>query len=145
MLAELLLHVYAARTGTFLFNTESERRTAPPGKVPPTECTPSVWDELLDEAALPRWQNPLYDAARDASDDMGVLFPDPKNLRFSTHLFRRTDAELNTRIDNEKRKAERLHKRLAEASETRARDAPVEPLIAEDSFYQAARLSLIHI
>lgn len=139
MLAELLLHVYAARTGTFLFNTESERRTAPPGKVPPTECTPSVWDELLDEAALPRWQNPLYDAARDASDDMGVLFPDPKNLRFSTHLFRRTDAELNTRIDNEKRKAERLHKRLAEASETRARDAPVEPLIAEDSFYQAAR------
>ncbi|KAI3627876.1 ELP3 [Malassezia furfur] len=119
-LAELLRQVYAGSTGTFLYNTERERRTPRAHGPAPIDCTPSVWDVLLHKDIVARWKNAQYNPAldnrRDPSGDMGVLLPSTGALRFSTDLFRRSYAELNSRLDLEKEENRRLKERLASAT-----------------------------
>lgn len=142
-LAELLQLAYAGTTGTFLFNSECERLASQNGQNPPSQATPSVWDALL---ASDQWIQPRFNPALDArmgSGDHGVLFPDPKDVRFTPILFRRSDAELNGKLDTERMEHERLQQRLSmvgRQTRPRATAAPsTDPLIPDETFHMAAR------
>ncbi|KAL5533270.1 YMR1 [Sanghuangporus sanghuang] len=96
-------HLYSCQFGTFLFNCERERRVGDNGP-PPCERTVSVWDLLNSPSELKENINPLYDpklddpSRRDAQSNMGVLFPDPKDVRFWSDLYGRTDEEMNGKL-----------------------------------------------
>ncbi|CAA7271474.1 unnamed protein product [Cyclocybe aegerita] len=102
-LHQLYYHLYSCQFGTFLFNCERERRVGE-GAPPATERTVSVWDFFNSPSEMAQNQNPSYDAslddpARRTSDaDMGVLLPNPKDVRFWHELYGRTDEEMNGRV-----------------------------------------------
>ncbi|WFD31361.1 hypothetical protein MSPP1_002396 [Malassezia sp. CBS 17886] len=108
-LAALLCEAYAGRSGTFLYDSERERTAA--------RGTPSVWDTLLDPARIHRWRNEHYDTSlddpRQPGADMGVLFPDARDLRFPAYFFACTDAEMNARVDADRDEQQRLRDRLS--------------------------------
>jgi hypothetical protein len=109
-LEQLHYHLYSCQFGTFLYNSECERRRAggSNGEGPSCkEATRSVWDLFLNEPEKARYINPLYDPslddrhsrARDA--DLGVLFPDPKKVKFWFALYKRGDEEMNGRPEQQ--------------------------------------------
>ena len=142
-LAELLRLAYAGTTGTFLFNTECDRLAPREGIRPPAQVLPSAWDMLLcsDKWTQPRF-NPALDV-RAGPGDHGVLFPDPKDVRFTPTLFQRTDAELNKKLDADRLEHQRFQERLrlvGRDAQSRPLDAPAtDPLIPEETFHMAAR------
>lgn len=102
-LKQLYYHLYSCQFGTFLFNSERERRVGEGGP-PPCDRTVSVWDFFNSPSEMEQNLNPTYDASLDdptsrvAKADMGVLFPNPKDVRFWNELYGRTDEEMNGRI-----------------------------------------------
>ncbi|KAF5373939.1 hypothetical protein D9758_000738 [Tetrapyrgos nigripes] len=103
-LHQLYYHLYSCQFGTFLFNCEKERRVGDGSNPPITERTVSIWDFLNSSAEMEQNLNPLYDASLDdpanrntTKADMGVLFPNSKDVRFWHELYGRTDEEMNGR------------------------------------------------
>ncbi len=110
-LETLFYHLYSCQFGNFIANNERQRRTAPSemekdqegfssqGVV--CEQTSPIWDWLNDSARLATYRNELYNPALDKLDakgaetDMGVLLPDPKEVRFWHDLFKRADEDMN--------------------------------------------------
>ncbi|KAF8136459.1 protein-tyrosine phosphatase-like protein [Boletus edulis] len=96
-------HLYSCQFGTFLYNCERERRYGEDGMVP-SERTASLWDFLNSPPHVERHKNPLYDSSlddptrRESKADMGVLFPNPKDVRFWFELYGRADEEMNGRV-----------------------------------------------
>lgn len=140
-LAEIVRETFSGTSGTFLFSTERDRFTSTsPGKPPPVQSTPSVWDTLLPGEA---WRNPRYNPLlddREGRGDQGVLFVRPKDVRYASDLFRRPDAYLNARLDAERLDQQRLQDRLAEAQRASLDKAPnTDPIFPEDTFHNAAR------
>ena len=103
-LHQLYYHLYSCQFGTFLFNSERERRVGEEGNTPPVERTISVWDYLNAPAETEQNLNPEYDpslddpASRQPNADMGVLYPNGKDVRFWHELYGRTDEEMNGRV-----------------------------------------------
>ncbi|EKM55086.1 uncharacterized protein PHACADRAFT_208612 [Phanerochaete carnosa HHB-10118-sp] len=99
-LRQLHYHLYSCQFGTFLFNTERERRISENG-ITPMENTASVWDFFNSPPEVDLNKNPDYDpslddpARRGPGVDMGVLMPQAKNVRFWHELYGRTDEEMN--------------------------------------------------
>lgn len=102
-LEQIHYHLYSCQFGTFLFNCERERR-ASDGGPPPCDRTISVWDLFTSPAETEKNMNPVYDASlddparREPKADMGVLIPNPKDVRFWHELYGRTDEEMNGRL-----------------------------------------------
>lgn len=141
-LAELLRLVYAGNTGTFLYNTEQERRRPRTNGAAPMDCTFSVWDKLFHPQVVEQWKNSRYNPARDdrqhPDGDMGVLMPSTSALRYSTDLFHRPYAELNSRLDSEIEEKRRLRERLSAASNEARAQSKGESADARDESFQAA-------
>ncbi|KAG6861532.1 hypothetical protein C0995_015265 [Termitomyces sp. Mi166 len=102
-LHQLYYHLYSCQFGTFLFNCERERRVGDVDSLPPSERTISVWDFLNSPPEMALNVNPTYNPSLDdpashtPDADMGVLFPNPKDVRFWNELYGRTDEEMNGR------------------------------------------------
>ena len=101
-LLDIYRHLYTCQFGTFLFNNERERQgSTSPSRKSFVEQTSSVWDYLDSPSEREKHINSLYDASldsnqsRDAGADQGVLFYDPKDVRFWFRLFGRGDEEMN--------------------------------------------------
>ena len=95
-LRDLHTHLYSCQFGTFLFNSGRERREGAAGTV-------SVWDYMNSPPLLEKSINPDYNPALDdpksraPTADQGVLFPNPKDVRFWHELYGRGDEEMNGR------------------------------------------------
>jgi len=102
-LRQLHYHAHSCQFGTFLYNCERERRVGD-GSPPPCDRTISVWDFLNSPKEMEENRNPNYDPSLDdptrrgAGADMGVLFPNPKDVRFWNELYGRSDDEMNGRF-----------------------------------------------
>jgi len=102
-LRQLYYHLYSCQFGTFLYNCERERKVGDGGTAP-VERTISVWDFFNSPAEMTLNLNAAYDPTLDdptrrtADADMGVLFPNPKDVRFWHELYGRADAEMNGRF-----------------------------------------------
>ncbi|KAK7037943.1 phosphoinositide 3-phosphatase [Favolaschia claudopus] len=102
-LHQLYYHLYSCQFGTFLYNCERERRVGDGGP-PPVERTVSVWDFFNSPEEMELNLNPIYapqldePTSRAPKADMGVLFPNPKDVRFWNELYGRTDEEMNGRV-----------------------------------------------
>ncbi|KAF9532181.1 protein-tyrosine phosphatase-like protein [Crepidotus variabilis] len=103
-LRQLYYHLYSCQFGTFLLNTERERRIGD-GNGPPTcERTISVWDFFNSPTEMELNRNSTYDASLDdpkrrtPDGDMGILYPNPKDVRFWNELYGRSDEEMNGRV-----------------------------------------------
>lgn len=102
-LQQLYYHLYSCQFGTFLFNCEKDRRVGDGGPSP-SERTISVWDFFNSQAELTLNLNATYDPTLDdptrrtPDSDMGVLLPNPKDVRFWHELYGRTDEEMNGRF-----------------------------------------------
>lgn len=101
-LLDIYRHLYTCQFGTFLFNNERERQeSASPSRKSFVEQTCSVWDYLDSPSEREKYINSLYDTtldsnqSRDAGADQGVLFYNPKDVRFWFRLFGRGDEEMN--------------------------------------------------
>jgi len=100
-LHQLYYHLYSCQFGTFLWNSEKERRVDEAGSPPPLEATVSIWDWLDMPEEVEKNRNPDYDPSLDdlgrkeGKPDMGVLIPNPKDIRFWHDLYGRTDDEMN--------------------------------------------------
>ncbi|KAF8643804.1 hypothetical protein AX16_008822 [Volvariella volvacea WC 439] len=101
-LRQLYYHLYSCQFGTFLFNSERERRAGDSGGSPLCERTVSVWDFLNSPSEMEKNTNSSYEPTLDEptrrDSDMGVLLPNPKDVRFWFELFGRTDEEMNGRV-----------------------------------------------
>ncbi|KAH9930636.1 protein-tyrosine phosphatase-like protein [Fomitopsis serialis] len=103
-LRQLHCHLYSCQFGTFLFNTERERRVGDAGNPPPCDRTVSVWDFFNSPPENELNINPDYDPSLDdpsrrgSGADMGVLMPNPKDVRFWYQLYGRADDEMNGRF-----------------------------------------------
>lgn len=99
-LRRMYYHLYSCQFGTFLCNNERERRVGDGGQ-PPCEITVSVWDFFNSAPEDTLNINPDYDPSLDdpknrvGKSDMGVLLPNPKDMRFWNELYGRTDEEMN--------------------------------------------------
>jgi hypothetical protein len=95
-LRDLHTHLYSCQFGTFLFNSERERREGA------TEAV-SVWDYINSPPQPEKYTNSDYNPALDdptsraPTADQGVLFPNPKDVRFWHELYGRGDEEMNGR------------------------------------------------
>ena len=133
---------FSGTSGTFLYNSERERRlSSSPNKLAPADTTPSAWDALLSDTS---WKNPRYDPSldrRDGRGDQGVLYVEPKDVRFASDLFRRSDDSLNAHLDAERRQKIHLQQQLTESvHESRPRAlSHQDPLFPEETFHNAAR------
>ena len=102
-LHQIYYHLYSCQFGTFLFNCERERKVGDGGP-PPCDRTVSIWDFLNSPAETVQNRNPAYDptlddpSSRSADSDMGVLLPNPKDVRFWHELYGRTDEEMNGKL-----------------------------------------------
>jgi len=100
-LHQLYYHLYSCQFGTFLWNSEKERRVDEAGGPPPFEATVSIWDWLDMPGEMEKNRNPDYDPSLDdlgrkeGKPDMGVLIPNHKDIRFWYGLYGRTDDEMN--------------------------------------------------
>ena len=100
-LHQLYYHLYSCQFGTFLWNNEKERRVDEAGGSPPFESTVSIWDWLDMPEETEKNRNPDYDPSlddlsrREGKPDMGVLIPNPRDIRFWYGLYGRTDEEMN--------------------------------------------------
>ncbi|KAF7311507.1 Protein phosphatase [Mycena kentingensis (nom. inval.)] len=103
-LQQLYYHLYSCQFGTFLYNCEKERRVGEDGARPPCELTKSIWDFFNSPAEMEQNINPTYNsqlddpASRAPKADMGVLIPNPKDVRFWNELYGRSDEEMNGRL-----------------------------------------------
>jgi len=103
-LRQLYYHLYSCQFGTFLFNNERERKIGDGTSAPPCERTISVWDYFNSSAEMDLNRNDAYDPSLDdpskrtTDADMGVLLPNPKDIRFWHELYGRTDEEMNGRF-----------------------------------------------
>ncbi|KAF8586562.1 phosphatases II [Ramaria rubella] len=103
-LERLHYHLYACQFGTFLYNNEQARRAGDDSGRPASECTVSAWDWFNSPEELKKNINLEYDASLDdpksrlPGANMGVLFPNPKDVRFWHELYGKTDEEMNGRI-----------------------------------------------
>ncbi|GMK59286.1 hypothetical protein CspeluHIS016_0703010 [Cutaneotrichosporon spelunceum] len=99
-LVDLHYHLYACQFGTFLFDNERQRRVALSGK-PYISRTVSAWEWFELPAQRASYLNPDYKPELDdrtnrgPDADMGVLLPDPLDVRFWHRLFKRGDEEMN--------------------------------------------------
>jgi myotubularin-related protein 6/7/8 len=84
-LMTLHYNAYACQFGTFLCNTERERRE----KVQPS-CH-SIWPYI--DLRKDEFTNPIYDAKRDQETDQGVIIPDTSYLKYWTALFCRREED----------------------------------------------------
>ena len=97
LLRDLHTHLYSCQFGTFLFNSERDRREG-------AAHTVSVWDYINSESQAEKYINPDYNPALDdptsraPNADQGVLFPNPKDVRFWHQLYGRSDEEMNGRF-----------------------------------------------
>lgn len=105
-LLDLQHETYAGDTGTFLFNSEKDRR-----QYRARERTRSVWERMFEEVDGTDGQSVLrlreqyrsmnYDkslddpASKQLGADQGVLFVDPQDVRWWYRLFGRGDEEMN--------------------------------------------------
>src|SRR5258708_1127139 len=94
---------YSCQFGKFLVNNERDRRLPVDGAMKPAiASTQSLWDSLNSESEKKLLLNSNYDSSLDMKDnrssDMGVLVPNPKDVRFWHELYGRTDEEMNGRI-----------------------------------------------
>ncbi|KAE9394118.1 phosphatases II, partial [Gymnopus androsaceus JB14] len=102
-LHQLYYHLYSCQFGTFLFNCERERKVGDGNGPPPCDRTLSVWDFFNSPSEMEQNLNGSYDSSLDdptsriPGADMGVLFPNPKDVRFWHELYGRTDDEMNGR------------------------------------------------
>lgn len=102
-LRELYYHLYSCQFGTFLYNCERERRVGEGGP-PPCDRTLSVWDYFNSPPEAEKNLNPEFDSSLDdpasrlPKADMGVLFPNTKDVRFWNELYGRSDEEMNGRV-----------------------------------------------
>jgi len=98
-LERLHYHLYSCQFGTFLHNNEQERRLGDSGRTP-YEATVSIWDWMNSPEEVALNKNEEYDSSLDnpKTGDMGVLMPNPKDIRFWHELYGRTDEEMNGRI-----------------------------------------------
>lgn len=102
-LRKLYYHLYSCQFGTFLYDCERDRRIGDRGP-PSSDLTVSVWDFFNSPPEKERNLNPEYDPSLDdpmsraPKADMGVLFPNSKNVRFWNELYGRTDEEMNGRV-----------------------------------------------
>ena len=89
-LRRLLYHLYSCQYGTFLYNSEKERRDANI-----QARTRSVWDYFLSRRA--QFLNPKYDATVDDHErgKERLIFPRPREVRWWNEVFGREDAEMN--------------------------------------------------
>lgn len=100
-LRKLHYHLYSCQFGTFLFNTERERRTGAP---PPCDTTVSIWDFMNTAPQCSEYVNPSYNsdlddpASRAPKADQGVLIPNSKDVRFWSELYGKGDEEMNGRF-----------------------------------------------
>ena len=103
-LNQLYYHLYSCQFGTFLWNCEKDRRVGEAGGPPPFESTISIWDWFNTPEEMEKNKNPDYDPSldelgrKDGKPDMGVLIPNPKDIRFWHNLYGRTDEEMNGRF-----------------------------------------------
>lgn len=99
-LRQLFHHLYSCQFGTFLFNSEKDRRVGNGKGPPPCQRTVSVWDFFNSPQEMALNKNPDYDPSLDdpKGKDMGVLIPNPKDIRFWHELYGRTDEEMNGRV-----------------------------------------------
>lgn len=102
-LEQIHYHLYSCQFGTFLYNNEKDRKTGSIS-MPTCEKTHSIWDFLNLPTEIEKNTNKLYDPSldkldrRDSRADMGVLFPDPKDVRFWNELYGRTDEDMNGKL-----------------------------------------------
>jgi len=95
-LRDLHTQLYACQFGTFLFNCERDRREG-------GARTVSVWDYMNSPPQRETYTNPEYNPAQDdptnrgPTADQGILFPNPKDVRFWYQLYGRSDEEMNGR------------------------------------------------
>lgn len=101
-LERIHFHLYSCQFGTFLFNCERERRISLDGasRWSGMEKTHSAWEWFNMAENKEKWVNPSYDPALDdpKKGDMGVLMPNPKDVRFWNELYGRTDEEMNGKL-----------------------------------------------
>ncbi|KAH9980851.1 protein-tyrosine phosphatase-like protein [Lactifluus volemus] len=96
-LRDLHTHLYSCQFGTFLFNSERDRREGATGTV-------SVWDYMNSPPQAETYVNPDYNPALDdptnraSTADQGVLLPNPKDVLFWNELYGRGDEEMNGRF-----------------------------------------------
>lgn len=105
-LRTLHTHLYSCQFGTFIFNSERDRRIAefgPRHQKMPMERTVSLWDWVN---SAEQKQTFLYEGyrpdlddreSREREADMGVLLPNPRDVQFWHQLFGRGDEEMNGR------------------------------------------------
>lgn len=101
-LLDLHYHLYACQFGTFMFDSERQRRV-PQGKNEQAyvERTVSAWEWFDQPAQRERYLNADFNpelddrASRLPESDLGVLLPDPKDVTFWHRLFKRSDEEMN--------------------------------------------------
>ncbi|KAF4123253.1 myotubularin-related protein 6/7/8 [Geosmithia morbida] len=93
-LRRLLYHLYSCQYGTFLYNSEKQRKDA---RV--AERTSSVWDYFLSRKA--EFTNPDYDETTDdhVKGKERIIAPDLSKIRWWYQLFGRTDDEMNGALD----------------------------------------------
>ena len=100
-LYQLHYHLYSCQFGTFLWDCEKDRRVDEAGGPPPFESTISIWDWLNAPEETEKNRNTDYDPSlddlnrKDGKPDMGVLLPNPKDIRFWHNLYGCTDEEMN--------------------------------------------------
>lgn len=89
-LRRLLYHLYSCQYGTFLYNSEKQRKDA---RV--AERTSSVWDYFL--CRRPEFTNPEYDPTIDdhIKGQERILLPRLKEIRWWNQVFGRTEDEMN--------------------------------------------------
>ncbi|KAF4989066.1 hypothetical protein FDECE_14818 [Fusarium decemcellulare] len=89
-LRRLLYHLYSCQYGTFLFNSEKQRRDAQAA-----ERTSSVWDYFLCRKA--EFTNPDYNPTVDdhVKGQERIILPRLKEIRWWHQLFGRTEDEMN--------------------------------------------------
>lgn len=99
-LLDLHYHLYACQFGTFMFDCERQRRVPTTGK-PYIDRTVSAWEWFDLPTQRSRYLNPEFKpelddrSARGHDADLGVLLPDPRDVRFWHRLFKRSDDEMN--------------------------------------------------
>ena len=89
-LRRLLYHLYSCQYGTFLYNSEKERKESQV-----REKTRSVWDYFLSRKE--QFLNDQYDGTIDDNErgHERLIFPRTGEVRWWNELFGRTDAEMN--------------------------------------------------